>query len=221
MRICSKKPTKISLALILVIIFLIGNLTYYNVYSKVENNSTPDPLQPQIAEKILRFHVLGNSNSHKDQQVKLQVRDAIGSMMEPVLESSDSLNRSEQLVKENMPQILEVANQVLEENGFDYKAKASIKTVEFPDKTYGTYTFPAGKYEALQVILGKGSGHNWWCVLYPNMCFRGSLYEVVDDKSKEDLKEILTAEEYEDVENRKSDHWEIRFKLLEYFFGNE
>ncbi len=68
-----------------------------------------------------------------------------------------------------------------------------------PVKTYGDYTFPAGKYRALQITLGKGEGHNWWCVLYPNMCFQGSVYEVMDESSGEELREVLTQEEYADV----------------------
>lgn len=71
--------------------------------------------------------------------------------------------------------------------------------MDFPVKTYGDYTFPAGKYRALQITLGKGEGHNWWCVLYPNMCFQGSVYEVMDESSGEELREVLTQEEYADV----------------------
>lgn len=174
-----------------------------------------DPLQPAIAEKILRFHVLANSDSEEDQAVKEEVRDAIGAMMEPRLSEAHDIETTRVIVEENMDDIIGVAEQTLWENGFDYEVTAELTHTEFPEKTYGSYTFPEGEYEALEVIIGEGKGHNWWCVLYPNMCFRGSVYEVVDDEAGEALKEVLTPEEYEDVFD--SGDFKIRFKFLEYF----
>ena len=158
-----------------------------------------DPLQPRIAEKILRFHILANSDSDVDQEVKIKVRDAVGQMLEPRLKDAQDLADTERIVEENMDAIVATAENTLEENGFSYGASARLAKVDFPVKTYGDYTFPAGEYEALQVTLGEGEGHNWWCVLYPNMCFQGSVYEVVDEESDEELREVLTPEEYADV----------------------
>ena len=174
-----------------------------------------DPLQPQIAEKILRFHILANSDSKVDQDVKIKVRDAVGQMLEPKLKDAQNLADTERIVEENMDAIVATAENTLEENGFSYGANARLAQVDFPVKTYGDYTFPAGEYEALQVTLGEGEGHNWWCVLYPNMCFQGSVYEVVNEESEEELREVLTPEEYADVFD--SGKLQIRFKFLEYF----
>lgn len=174
-----------------------------------------DPLQPQIASKILRFHVLANSDSEEDQNVKKQVRDAVGEYMEPKLADSRNLEQTENIINVHMDEIVEVAENTLKEHGYDYGASVRLANVEFPEKTYGEYTFPAGEYEALQITLGQGSGHNWWCVLYPNMCFRGSVYEVVEDDAKEALQEVLTPEEYQDV--FQPGRFQIRFKILEYF----
>ena len=176
---------------------------------------TTDPLQPEIAEKILRFHVLANSDSEEDQNVKKKVRDAVGQLMGPKLADSKDLKETEHIVQQSMDEIVEVATETLEENGYHYGASARIADVEFPVKSYGEYTFPAGEYEALQVTLGEGKGHNWWCVLYPNMCFRGSVYEVVDEDAKVALREVLTPEEYEDI--FRHGKFQIRFKFLEYF----
>jgi stage II sporulation protein R len=187
---------------------LIGGVFLYD-------DSPADPLQPSIATKILRFHILANSDSDVDQAIKLKVRDAVGQMMEEKLSGSCSLDQTEQIVAENLGEIENVARETLEENGYDYGASAKLAKVDFPVKTYGDYTFPAGEYEALQVTLGEGQGHNWWCVLYPNMCFRGSVYEVVSDGADEELREVLSPEEYEDVFD--SGQMQIRFKLLEYF----
>ena len=71
--------------------------------------------------------------------------------------------------------------------------------MDFPEKQYGSYTFPGGSYKALQITLGEGEGHNWWCVMYPNMCFAGSVYEVVEEDAKRELKAVLTPEEYEEL----------------------
>jgi stage II sporulation protein R len=174
-----------------------------------------DPLQQSIAAKILRFHILANSDSDEDQAVKLKVRDAVGLMLEEKLSGSSSLTESEQIVAQNLDAIVAVAERTLEENGYHYGADARLASVDFPVKTYGDYTFPEGEYEALQVTLGAGEGHNWWCVLYPNMCFQGSVYEAASDGADEKLREVLSPEEYEDVFHAGS--IQIRFKFLEYF----
>lgn len=180
-----------------------------------ESKAITDPLQPGIADKILRFHVLANSDSKEDQEVKKKVRDAVGAMMEPKLAGSTNLEETEAIVQRSMENIVEVTTETLEENGYYYGASARLANVEFPVKSYGAYTFPAGEYEALQVTLGEGEGHNWWCVLYPNMCFRGSVYEVPSDEAKHALREVLTPEEYEDI--FRHGKYQIRFKFLEYF----
>lgn len=183
--------------------------------SQWKSNAITDPLQPGIADKILRFHVLANSDSKEDQEVKKKVRDAVGAMMEPRLAESRNLEETEAIVQQSMEKIVEVTTETLEDNGYHYGASARLANVEFPVKSYGAYTFPAGEYEALQVTLGEGEGHNWWCVLYPNMCFRGSVYEVPSDEAKHALREVLTPEEYEDI--FRHGKYQIRFKFLEYF----
>lgn len=171
-------------------------------------------LQTQIAAKILRFHVLANSDSEGDQTVKLAVRDAVGAYLEPLLSEADGRKETESIVEKHLPQIVQIAEATLRENGYGYSAKAELSDVEFPVKTYGDYTFPAGNYRALEVTLGAGAGHNWWCVLYPNMCFQGSVYEVTDG-SKKALREVLTQEEYAKLFS--SGKLRIRLKFLDYF----
>lgn len=174
-----------------------------------------DKLQGSIADKILRFHVLANSDDASDQQVKEQVRDAVGAYLSPYLENLSSKAETIEVVENHMDEILEVADTVLAENGKEYGSRGEIATVAFPEKTYGSYTFPPGDYDALEIHLGEGKGHNWWCVLYPNMCFRGSVYEVVEEDAKESLQELLTVEEYEDLLD--GGNYKIGWKFLEYF----
>lgn len=172
-------------------------------------------LQQGIAEKILRFHVLAASDTKEDQELKLKVRDAVGVYMEEEL--ADALNRSEseEIVRLHLGEIEAVAEQTIKEAGYDYPVTASLAYVEFPEKTYGAYVFPAGTYEALEVVIGEGKGHNWWCVMYPNLCFSGSVYEVVDEEAEERLREVLSTEEYEAVFS--SGNVKVEWKSLAFF----
>lgn len=174
-------------------------------------------LQQGIAEKILRFHVLANSDSQKDQELKEMVRDAIGAKMANLLEGVESKEACEAIVLTQIEEIEQTAEEVIVQQGFDYTVAASIEQVDFPVKTYGSYTFPAGKYDALEVTIGEGEGHNWWCVMYPNMCFSGSVYEVVDETSAEELRQVLTKEEYQKIFSEND--FEIRLKYLSFLQG--
>lgn len=172
-------------------------------------------LQHQLAEKVLRFHVLANSDTIEDQNLKLEVRDAIGGYMQEKMQNLESKEACEAFVAEQIPELEQLAEQVVEKAGFSYEVHAELTECEFPVKTYGAYTFPAGNYDALKVTIGEGGGKNWWCVMYPNMCFENSMYEVVDEKSEEALRAVLDEEEYEAVLN--SGNYEVRFWFLELF----
>lgn len=174
-----------------------------------------DPLQPSIASKILRFHVLANSDDVCDQQVKEEVRDAVGTYLQPLLAESKNLEETKQIIMAHMDMVIAVAKRALLLHGYDYDVSAKISDVNFPEKSYGAYTFPKGEYEALQIVIGEGKGQNWWCVLYPNMCFKGSVFEVIEEEASESLKEVLSPWEYADVFD--SGKVEFRFKILEYF----
>ena len=104
---------------------------------------------------------------------------------------------------------------VLKKEKVSYRAKAEVTTCYFPDKRYGDIIFPEGNYEALRIVLGKGNGHNWWCVLYPNLCFTNATCAVVDEDGKKELKEALSAEEYEMVTATSE------FKIKWFFFGKD
>ena len=156
-------------------------------------------LQQAISDKVLRFHVLANSDSEADQNLKLAVRDAVGSFMQEKLTAVENLEECEMVVRQSLGEIEEAAAETIAENGYDYDVTAELEHTSFPVKNYGSYTFPAGDYEALRIVIGEGNGHNWWCVMYPNMCFSDSTYEVVDKEAGEKLREVLTTEEYEKV----------------------
>ncbi len=171
-------------------------------------------LARELSEKIIRFHVRANSDSERDQDLKLLVRDAVGTYMHQELAGVTDANVSRARIEQDMPVIISTAKKALEEQGCDYPVTASLTRTEFPRKTYGSFSFPAGEYEALQLVIGQGAGKNWWCVMYPNMCFSGSVYEVVEDEAEESLKQVLTTEEYEAL--MESGDYQVQMKWLSF-----
>lgn len=169
----------------------------------------------EIAGKIIRFHVLANSDTEEDQKLKLEVRDAIGAFMQPRLSDVTDIENSRQIVRESIPDIEQKAEEVISEKGYTYTVSARLSNIDFPEKTYGPYTFQAGNYEALEVVIGKGEGHNWWCVMYPNLCFFNSTYEVVDEEAEKSLERILTPEEYESLMEDKN--YEVKFAFIDFW----
>lgn len=170
-------------------------------------------LTEEIAGKIIRFHVRANSNTKADQALKLKVRDAIGTYMQPKLSGISDINISRKVVEENLKQVENTASGVIAAEGCTYDVKASLTVTDFPEKSYGPYTFPAGKYEALEVVIGAGGGHNWWCVMYPNLCFFNSTYEIVDQEAEKSLHQVLTQEEYQSLMEQKN--YQVKFALVE------
>ncbi len=165
-----------------------------------------------ISDKVLRFHVIAKSDSENDQRRKLLVRDAVGAWMELKLQHAKDRADCEQIIDENMDQIRAVAEQTLEQDGEAEQVRVQLANVEFPDKVYGDYTFPAGTYRALQVIIGDGEGHNWWCVLYPNLCFSSEGYDVTGEKAKQELTQVLSATEYQTL--LREHRYRLRFRFL-------
>ncbi len=173
-------------------------------------------LQQDIAGKILRFHVVANSDTDKDQQLKLKIRDRIGTYLQDKLKDADSLDKCIAIMEKEQAAIENCAKEIVKEEGFSYAVKAEIAEVDFPVKSYGMYTFPAGNYQALKVTVGSGEGQNWWCVMYPNMCFANSVYEVVDENAKEELQAVLTEDEYREIMAESKMH--VKFRYFADFF---
>lgn len=165
-------------------------------------------------DKIIRFHVIANSNSEEDQMLKLKVRDEIIKSLNNKLQSSENIFESRKILKEHLRFIEETAKKTLLENGYIYPVKAHLGTTWIPEKTYGTLTFPAGEYEALNVVIGEGEGNNWWCVLFPPLCLIDSSKSNDEIDVDESLSK-LTKEEYELIINAaKTDEPIIKLKFL-------
>jgi len=171
--------------------------------------------QKSLSNKVLRLHILANSNSTFDQELKLKVRDEIVNYITPLLENSSCLEETKEIIKNNIISINNIA-QTTTSKYSDYKTTISLATSSFPTKQYGKISFPAGNYEALKITIGEGKGNNWWCVMFPPLCFTNSSAGVFDDSSEKKLQASLSNEEYYMINNYDKPNVKIKFKLLEW-----
>lgn len=177
---------------------LICSLCGHAYIDNVKNNDLID----SISSKIIRFHVLANSNSNEDQQLKIKVKDKIIEYIFPKLENSNNLEESREILANNEEEIIKIANECIKENGYNYSVKIEFKRENFPEKVYGNISLPQGEYEAFRVLIGQAAGENWWCVMFPPICFVDvTKGQVSYDETEESMKEVLTDEEFEKIRN--------------------
>lgn len=124
-----------------------------------------------IPEQAIRLRIIANSDSPQDQILKREIRDHINSYISTKVGTLDSIEEAREKMKEELPQLEEIVAQTITKSGFTYNSKVELGVVPFPTKMYGQYVYPAGEYEALRVTVGEGLGQNWWCVLFPPLCF--------------------------------------------------
>ncbi len=149
-----------------------------------------------VTNAVIRFHIRANSNDAEDQKLKLYVKEGVINYIEPLLEDSKSIDESKEIIEDNMDDIREIALDMISEQGYSYDVNVYLTEEEFPIKEYGDMVFPAGIYQALRIDIGEGNGDNWWCVMFPPLCFIDATSGVVPEESKEEIKNLLTEEEY-------------------------
>ncbi len=160
-----------------------------------------------ISDQVFRLHILANSDSAEDQQLKLKVRDEILKKGETVFASSNSLEETIELCKDNIALFQQTAKQCLKNNGSDYEVKVYVDKEYFNTREYDEITLPSGIYNALKIEIGQGKGHNWWCVMFPAIC----LSSVTDDELNKYL-----SEDGQKLVNSDS-KYEVRFKIVEIY----
>ncbi len=192
------------------VVFVCG-LMY--LYGKVTEGQQ---MQEDIARQVIRLHVVANSDSEEDQKLKLEVKEQIVSLLREELKEDSTVAMAQQTLRSHLEDVEETAKSYIQEKGYDYEVDAQLGTCYFPVKQYGDMTFPAGEYKALKVNIGSHEGKNWWCVMYPTLCFVDSTYQIVPEESKEKLKQNLTDEEYESLLSGGEDV-EYGFWLLDLF----
>lgn len=167
-----------------------------------------------LAENIFRLHILANSDSEEDQNLKLKVRDAILDYMNTLTADMSDKQAVIALSKEHTADFQKIAEQVIHENGYNYSVNIEIGNFYFPTKYYGNISLPAGNYDALKIDIGEAKGQNWWCSLFPPLCFVSISSGVIDEEGEEYLKETLSEEEFSIVSEASSEV-EFKFKIVE------
>lgn len=148
---------------------------------------------------IMRFHVRANSDTKADQELKMAVKEDVVTFLKPLLEDCTSVAESKNIIVSNLQNIYTISVNTIVEQGYDYPVEVYVTEEEFPAKAYGDLTFPAGNYQALRIDIGEAKGQNWWCVMYPPLCFIDESTTVVSEEGKEVLQENLTPQEYADL----------------------
>ncbi len=166
----------------------------------------------ELRENVLRLHIVANSNSKADQELKLQIRDAILKISGESFAGTSSTEEATVTAAANLKEYEETANRIIEEKGFGYKAEAKIGKAYFETREYDDFTLPAGEYNSLIITLGSGEGKNWWCVIFPEVCLplgeRGTLEETLSDEAcsvarqkSRYVMQFWVVEKYEDIKN--------------------
>lgn len=208
---------------------------FVNIKTDAENSKNEGKVEVlnynEVKDSLIRFHVIANSDSDEDQKLKIKVKDEVIDYLYPFLSNSQSLDESREIIKNNMDKVRKIAEQVIKENKYNYDIKVELSRENFPDKSYGNITLPQGNYEAFRIIIGSGQGRNWWCVMFPPLCFVDeSKAQVEYDKTEEKIKKIekqsdvkseLNLDEsnfHQESEDKKNDNKiEVKLKIVEIF----
>ncbi len=206
----SRKKIKLFAGIFAIVLLLI--FIRVNSYTENMNNG--------LSDNLIRLHVVANSDSPQDQELKRNVRDSVLGYVRDKVNNSDSVERTRSIIIESIPEITAVAKHTISDYGSSYDVHASLGSYPFPTKEYGDIVLPAGDYQALRIVIGDGTGANWWCVLFPPLCFVDVTHGTVPDEVKNDLKKVLTEEEYNIVTSSDEESdipVKIKFKIVEMF----
>ncbi|WP_373600082.1 stage II sporulation protein R [Paraclostridium bifermentans] len=209
------KKIKLRILVWIFLLFTIVTIGTIHIYGEMNN---VEKLSNNYKDKLIRFHVLANSDSEKDQELKLKVRDEVIKYLQPMLEKSRSIQESESIILRESNNLKNISKNIIEENGYNYDVKVNLEYSKFPAKQYSNVVLPAGEYKSLRIIIGEGEGKNWWCVMFPPLCFVDENNGVIDKETDEKLQDVLTEEEYELIagENlNKSENKKMKFKIVE------
>ena len=195
-----------------ILIIFILFLTYFLVSLFSYSNA----VSSSISENVFRLHVIANSNSKEDQDLKYKVRDNLIQYMNSISKNVSTKEEAIKLANKNIDNFSNIAKNTILENGFNYNVNIEIGNFDFPTKTYGDISLPAGFYDALKVEIGEAKGKNWWCVMFPSLCFVDISNGVVPEESKENLQANLDYEDYNLISSDDAEY-KLKFKLVELF----
>lgn len=204
--------TKSMVKMVFILTFLLFIYTSLCAFSYAKSTSS------DIADSVFRLHVLANSDSSEDQALKYKVRDNLLDYMNSICSETTSKDEAISIASSHLDDFKKIAEDTILANGYNYTVQVQIGNFEFPTKTYGDISLPAGYYDALRVNIGEAKGQNWWCVMFPPLCFIDVSSGVVPDESKEVLKDSMDEEEFALVsESDENSEISFKFKILELF----
>jgi stage II sporulation protein R len=202
--ICSKK-VKYSIILIILL----------PIYISISAISYATAVSNSLEDNIFRLHVIANSDSEEDQNLKYIVRDNLIEYMNEIAKDAQTKEEAINIAQEHTDDFYNIARQTILDNGYDYDVTVEIGNFSFPTKKYGDISIPAGYYDALRVKIGEAQGQNWWCVMFPPLCFVNISSGIVPDESKELLENNLSEEEYSIISDTDSTEIKFKFKIIE------
>lgn len=191
-------------------------LVLFFCYTFICAFSYASSVSSDIANSVFRLHIIANSDSEEDQNLKLLVRDNVLSYMKEISSDISSKDEVIRLMNEHLNDFHDIAISTIRDAGFDYEVHLSIGEFDFPTKVYGDISLPAGIYDALRIEIGNAEGQNWWCVMFPTLCFVDISSGSLDDDSKEILESNLNEEEFNLVSGDNLGI-NLKFKIVEFF----
>ena len=173
----------------------------------------------QLSDQLIRLHIVANSDSDYDQSLKLKLKDSVNHMIGDLVSNAETKKEAEAIIQNSLPEIEAYANQFLRESNAPYSASAEYGHFDFPTKNYENVTLPSGTYDGLKINLGSGTGQNWWCVMFPPLCFTSDTLSYMPEQSEEYLNEQLDEESFQIITmDENSDvNFQFKFKLIELF----
>ena len=171
--------------------------------------------EAELYDNVIRLHVLANSDSERDQALKLTVRDAVLEKTRTLLENVDSKNHAEEILRQNLPVIEQTALAALRAAGADNTVTVKLDKELYPTREYENLAFPAGEYLSLRVMIGEAEGKNWWCVLFPPLCLTAATAQSKQETETVCLSAGLTGEQYRMIADTDQTKYKLRFKILE------
>ena len=206
------KNSKIGISITLILLLFL--------YTTISAISYVEAVSTDISDSVFRLHVIANSDSDEDQSLKYKVRDNLLKYMNNICSNCTSKQEAINLVTEHQEKFKQVALDTIKNEGYSYNVKINIGNFEFPTKQYGDISLPAGYYDALRVEIGEAKGRNWWCVMFPSLCFIDVSSGIVPEESKEELQNVLSDEEYSIISDNSDNGIKLKFKLIEFFANN-
>lgn len=187
------------------------------LYVFISAQSYVTAVSTNLSDAVFRLHVIANSDTDADQALKLKVRDSLLAYMNEICSNCSTKDEAISLANQHKDEFQKIAEQTITNNGYNYSVKINIDNFYFPTKNYGDISLPAGMYDALRVEIGEAKGQNWWCVMFPSLCFVDISSGVVDDEAKENLEQNLEEESYSVISDTKKSDVKFKFKLIEFF----